>query len=758
MTIKTFPGAYTSITDASFITPVSSPFKPGLIGVASRGPFGVPTPVASLSDYINKFGNPISTTYSTDSNGIATPNGAGFFLADAVDALAGTTSSIMVVRVGNQYTALAPADGYSSGGNSYVLYSPNNASRIQSLLTQGSVFLRVVQPGLPSTVNATVVSAGNGTIVLSGAGPLLAATYGNNAAISYCAWPDAANSAEGVLYAYTYGSNSAQTNDAVYTLAGSISGYKSDYQFYCSANATSIAVGDVYKIKQANLATTHEVRVKSTLINSIDTSGTIFLEKTAIAQLGYQALSLQDNYTNAVLYKATGKTQFLNLKAASDGTWANGQDSTQGLYVKVLPGSNAGTKKLEVYWNSTLVETWDNISDNPSDTVNFWTAVLAKGNSNYVYADASTVNTAFSANPTAANTVNPWDARFFGSNVTAGLPVPMPLGAINAGWLAVTVGNVQDTGGQFTQGYNGENPQDSDWVGDLNPATDTLSGIKAFEQTDLVRVNVIGAPQDNISLAVMQQLATTASKNNVNAVTVCDVPAGLTARQAIDWHNGKLPSQSGYRLDSRNVAIYWNWFTRSNSWGETKLVPPTIGLLKALANVFNVSYPWTAAAGLNYGAVTDALAVQFNYVSEDVKQSMYGNGNSVNPLLNIQNSFYIFGERTMQRAESKLTAFHSVILVNWIVNGMADIARQFIFDPNDAQLLVQLNLAFTGFLDSIVNNRGLEQYKLELEATASERNNREVVVNLSVIPVDVAERIYINATVFSSGATLNSVS
>jgi phage tail sheath protein FI len=756
ITPKTFPGVYTTIVDKSFFTPATSRFKPGLIGVASKGPFDTPTPVQSLKDFVNLFGRPITTTYTTNTTTeITTPDGSGYFLADAVDSIADFTDAITVVRIGNRYTDLAPADG-ASGANSYTLYSPSNAPRVQAMLAQGDVYLRVVEQGVPSTVNVSVVSAGGGTIALDTAGDPLAAPY-VAATIGYSPYDKAANLAEGVLYAYTYGSDSSQYTDAVFSSVGSISGYKNQFQFYCSANASAITVGDVFKIKETNKDSTHEVRVKSTLIDYGDTSGTVYLEKTDIPQIGYQALPLQDNYASAALYKPTGKLICLYLKAATEGTWANGADSSEGLYLKVRPGSDGGTKKLEVYWDSALTETHDNITDDPSDPVNFWTVRLEKGKSAYVYVEEATG--LLSDNWCAANTVAPWDARFFGSTPTTGLPLPMPLGATNAGWLAITVGNVQDTGGQFTKGYNGENPQDTDWIGDLDPTTDTMSGIRAFEDTDTVEINILAAPMDNISIAVMEQMGRTCAK--INAMSLCDVPAGLNAREAIDWHNGKLPTQDGTRLDNRNVAVYWNWFVRANRWGETKWVPPTLGTLRAMGYTFNVDKPWYAAAGENRGYLPDALRVQFDRVSEDTKQAMYGNGNSVNPILKIKGRHYLYGERTMQRAESKLTAVHNVIMVNWVLSGMSTVARRYVFDPNDAELLIQLKLAFTEFLDRIVNERGMEQYNLVMDDrnnTAETRNNREVIVDLEMIPTDVAERIFINAIVRESGAVLNTLS
>jgi len=177
ITPKTFPGVYTTIVDKSFFTPSTSRFKPGLIGVASKGPFNTPTPIQSLKDFVNTFGRPITTSYTTNNTtDITTPDGSGYFLADAVDIIADFTDAITVVRIGNQYTDLAPSDG-ASGANSYTLYSVSNAPRIQALLTTGDVFLRVQETGLASTVNVSVVSAGGGTIVIDSAGDALAAGY-----------------------------------------------------------------------------------------------------------------------------------------------------------------------------------------------------------------------------------------------------------------------------------------------------------------------------------------------------------------------------------------------------------------------------------------------------------------------------------------------------------------------------------------------------------------------------------------------------
>jgi hypothetical protein len=748
---KNFPGVYTQIIDNSFYTASTSRFKPGLIGVATKGPLNTPTTVISLTDFINKFGSPLKTEYKTDSTtGITTPTTDGYFLADAVDACCAVTNAITVVRIGKSSTTFSDADAQGAKGT-LIINTANNYSRVNSLQQNGSVYVTLVQDGQDSTVNALATTAANGTISIDGSEGMTLADDYTNATVSYSIGNPAVFAAEGVLKAYTYGADSSSTTDLSLD-TGATCGTKGSYSFTVTKTAASIAVGGLYKIAQVNKATTAEIRIARVAVNSdSDGSGTVYIETSDISQVGYQAVALQDTYTAGLLYKATGAQPFLYLKAASEGTWANGGSSSEGLYVKVRPGSSAGTKKLEVYWNSGLVETHDNLSAIPTSS-DYYMTRLGKGNSDYVY--AAYCASALSAAPILANTCAPWDSTYYVKTTSGVTPVSMPVGAVNAGNLYRNQ-VLLATGGQFSKGCDGENVDDTDWIGTLNPATEKLTGIRAFENTRKVTVNVIAAPKDNMSIAIMQQLASTCNK--INAYSVIDVPSQYNGKAAIDWHNGVIGTNSG-RLDSHNVGCFWNWLQRSNSFGETKFVPPTVFWLGKAGDVFNKYGPYYAIAGEVRGYLDDAEAVQFDEISDDTLEGMYGNGNSVNPVLDINGKICIYGERTMQRADSKLTAAHSVICVNWCVTETSSAARRFVFDPNDSELLDGLKLAFVSVLDAVKADRGLESYSLDFSATASDRNNRQVICNMGLTPTDVAERIYINATVNSSGVTVNSVS
>lgn len=728
----TSPGVYAQVIDNSFLPPQASRFTGGLIGPANKGPVNILTQVPTLKDFRRSFGTSL---------------GDGFYLADTVALLSDFTDGLWILRVAHQYSPISgvnasgTAGGYRIHTAKAAVFTPSNFPNATNL------YVRISQHGQPSTVNVIVSSTGTDVdgpyIDLDNTGTALAANY-TVADIDFSEQPDAANNAESVLYAYDYSGT---------PLTGTVAGTKSAFTLTYTGVAGNWTVGKVYKITQTGKATTEEVRVSRVIA---DSPVIVEFETADVAQFGYRAVALQDSYTAGVVTPALATTTpILYLTAATPGTWANGDDSTTGLYVKVLPGSGPGTKKLEVYEDSALTEAWDNLVSDAT-SVNFYETAI-NGNSQAVVVKYVAPAGSHNSTGNPANSSAPWDTTLTPSSN----PKSMPAGPINNGQAG-------GTHGSFANGFDGSTITDADLIGTIDPSDDALSGIKAFEDTDTVEVDLLALPgiqNGNISVGVMQELARVA--NVINAVGIVDIPASLTAREAIDWHNGDGAFHSRGRLNTRNLAVYWNWWTGTDRWsataGSTKVFPPTMAALRAFANTFDTAKPWLVAAGVNRGIIPEASSVQFTKVSRPTLDAMYGNGNSVNPLLLQRGQIMVFGERTLQRAESKLTVVHANILIHYILKNLSEIARQFVFDPNDQELIVQVTIAFTKFLDGVVNERGIEHpngYKLVIDDTnntADTRNRRELNVDLFVIPTDSVERIFINAIVRESGANLQSL-
>ncbi len=753
ITAKTFPGVYTKIIDRSFLLPQTSRFRCGLVGVARKGPFDTPTSIASLAEFIDTFGQPLDGQY---------------YLANAVAILSDLTDGMKVVRVGRRLQTNDGALFYNTTMESIGTISPYTKALVVSpTVNANSVYVTVKQDGKISTVNALVTSVGTNQVhpTLASAGTVrfdmaagdpfpLRSVY-TGATVQFSVGAPAANDAETILYAPTYGSNANDYEDQpVYggPLALTCSGAKGAFEFQlsdsCLSQYAALAAGDILKIKEPYRATTWEVRVKQSRPD-----GLVLLESSDRTDLGYQASSLQDRYTNATIHRKTGQVPHLFLQAATAGDWANGSDPSTGMFVKVRPGGVPGTKKFEIYENGGLKETIDGLYD-------------GAGTNSY------------------SERLNDKSAYVAVSNVFSGTSVDtttkLIAGNYSYGWAtgALLNAGVGDTGGSFSGGYNGEAATAQDFVGQFDTAEERFTGIQSFTDTDNVQIDILCCPGItdatpgstlNDSYEPFSNEDTTGVHRKmeevaryVNAIAIIDVPPALNARAAVDWHNGAGLYSGRGRLDSPNIACYWNWFTITDPFSqEDKTVPPTLGALRCLAFTFDRDKPWYAAAGDIRGLIPEAKSVANERVSEDTKQAMYGNGQSINGIFLDRGQIKLWGERTLQIAESKLSVVHNVILVNYVVNNMAEIGRRFLFEPNDPELLVRMRLAFTQFLDKVKNERGLEAYELVMDDrnnNAETRNRREVIVDVALIPVDSVERIFITATVYSSGAKINAVS
>ena len=763
---KTFPGVYTQIIDRSFIQAQTSRFRCGLIGVARKGQFDVPTAVTSLSEFIRLFGQPLS---------------GEFFLANAVAMLSDLTDGIKVVRVGKKSLELGKVGittqfsdtGTISGWGKAQVLSPS-VQNTSSGIANAVVYATLKQTGKVSTVNAQVLTVAQGinaadygvvTFVRTDPNqPVIQDIY-DLADVTYAVNNPAANVAESILYAYTYGSQAGDYPDAaVYSGAYQVSaaGAKNAYQFTLSPASAwdKLPAGTLIKLKQPGRATTHEVRVKQALPD-----GTVYLETTDLQNIGYQALPLQDRYEVATVHKMTGRIPFLELHAASAGDWANSSDITSGLFVKVRPGGPAGTKKFEIYEDGAIKETIDGLYQ-------------GTGTNSYI----GRINNISQEITTSAPLIDIYGGGTLSSdmqpaNYSSGyLQVAYPSGAyqINAG--------VNDTGGNFYFGANGEGATATDFIGKWDAATERFTGIQSFVDTDGMQIDVMCCPGitdaqaeggndyypwDSTTQEPFPDTDTTAVHlkmvevcRQVKALALIDIPPGVNARQAIDWHNGHGLYTGRGRIDSCNGSVFWNWFTISDPFtAQTKWVPPTLAALRCLAYTFDHDKPWYVAAGNARGIIPEAKSIEFERITEDTKQAMYGvgTGQSVNPIILDDGQIKLWGERTLQVAESKLSVNHCVILMNYVVQHLAAIGKNFVFEPNDAELLTRIRLAFKKFLEQVKTERGIEDYNLVIDEsnnTPDTRNRREVIVNLAIVPMDSVERIFITATVNSSGADL----
>jgi hypothetical protein len=732
--LRNFPDVYVSVTDKSQVTPLRSRFRCGLIGPAEKGPINVGTKIGSSRDFLRIFGSSLP----------------GKFLSNAVQLVSNLSDGATVVRIAHEYTILDTSGASATGTEGATVVDTPNYSAFQI-----SDYIRVSQLGKVTTVNARVIGVTVGQLELDPATPLLDTYDAANIDRSRINPQDgdpsmavnAANDAEAFMTYPVWDTDPLGGNST--TVA--VSGAKSTFEVEVTANYDQLVgalnPGDTVKIEQSGLETSRELMVRELVPPLPGVNGKIKFEPVNRSEFGYQAVSLQDSYTDAtVTLMLTENTVGYHLLAAMPGTWANSDGVRTGLIVKVVPGSRPDTKKLQIFEDSGLVEEIDNLSS--TVTIVDEQSQLQVPNPNFfvnaVNGKSAYINFALNdpSDPTScwlgvgdieppANTRKPWKASNSTVNQVA-----------------------------FSRGFNGENVIDADYIGTIDPVTELPTGLKIFEDKDLnLELDIICCPGIS-SMAVAQEMDRIGRA--VNVAALLDIPKGLNLRQATNWSNGLGLYSSNGSLDTAYVTEIWNWGTTTDSFtGNSVVVPPTCGALRCLAYTFDSFGPGWAAAGETRGLIPEFTAVEYPRSSDEARQASYRDGNVVNSILVNQNRIMLFGNATTQRTDSKLASLNNLITVNTILRNMYKRGRKYLFDPLDDILLAQMYQDFRNLLSGYKNDRMIEDFDLTLDKTNNspdDRNQRQAQVAFQVVPIDALEKLFIKATVRESGAVLNSLS
>lgn len=795
----TFPGVYTVVTDRSQGSePRSSRFHVGLVGPAERGPFNTPVKIRSQREYGRTFGRSLSQSY----------------LANAAAIVAGLSDGATVVRVGQTYTDVC-SNG-SGTKNETKAVAVGYAERFEV-----GDYIRVRQIG-KATTRARITTPAEPDLPLATGGKL-ADDYSGTAVIGRSAIVGAANDAEAFLYGTDW--NTALADCAACSISNLDADYdptigaKNFFKFRLLVDGSDLATlrstlladgGALLKLSKSGKNTTREVHVRE--VQPVQTGVdhvTVTLEAVNNLQYGYQALPLQDTYGDTVAdgaeisIKSGNTKRVFHMFAKTPGTWANSDGKSTGLWVTVSPGSAPDSKKIVVFEGGAAAEVFDNLVGDPESTDFILTRLATSELVVFkmvgqlaltgLSRDQNTVTAVFgAAHGLSTNdwisiegsdlaecngsfkvtlVVNPTTVEFEVLNfVTDGATSAnedytqvapsaelMPANTMQ-GWSLQTPLNLA----VFSGGDNGELVSDESYIGTVDPVTEAGTGLRVFEDTDRVNVNVIWVSPIRFagtSVSVWQKLIEVCAVQNASAAI--DGDKGLTPRAAVDYTNATGAYTSRSKLDNYRLSFLWNWWKAEDP--DTKSVrwlPPSIAKLRAWAYTYDSFKPWYAAAGEDRGALPDCLGLEYESLSASLKNAMYGGGQCVNPLITRFGAYMVWGNLSTQRANTKLSADHAVHCVNHVMKSLADVGRRFVFDPNDTELLKQLDMECREVLRRVKEERGIEAFKLQIDDknnTPDVRNRREVIIDLEFVPVDTAERIFINATVRQSGALVNTL-
>jgi hypothetical protein len=265
-------------------------------------------------------------------------------------------------------------------------------------------------------------------------------------------------------------------------------------------------------------------------------------------------------------------------------------------------------------------------------------------------------------------------------------------------------------------------------------------------------------------------LALNTDKKDVGFVVV-DTPARLTpdgtSVQAWSNNSNNAPSNGevGMITSSRYMAVYYPWGLATNLDGTEVFVPPSTAVLRTYAFNDQVSYPWFAPAGFNRGLVTAFTSVGYlnsesEYVPVQLSQGqrdvLYVN--KINPIAFIPGrGLVIYGQKTRSPVESALDRVNVARLVNFLNYQLDNLAKPFLFEPNDQFTRDSVQRTFESFFGDLVSLRAVFDYSVlcnETNNTPERIDRNELFVDIAIKPIKSIEFIYIPLRILNTGDPL----
>ena len=275
-----------------------------------------------------------------------------------------------------------------------------------------------------------------------------------------------------------------------------------------------------------------------------------------------------------------------------------------------------------------------------------------------------------------------------------------------------------------------------------------LAAIRQFANPEATDINVFATPgidYVNQKLLVEEAIEMVEEEraDSIYVITTPDKPSG--AGDYVD--EMYTPEDAVYNLedsdiDSNYSCTYYPWVKYLDQDNNQYIyLPPTKDAVRNFAQTDNTAYPWFAPAGTSRG---DVDCVRAKFITKIGDEDTLYDGR-INPIKTFaQDGPKIWGQKNLQINESQLNRIAVRRLLLRLRKLIAISCIGLIFEPNDNTTKQSFISTVTPILDSIRSNRGISDYRIEVNDSAESRMARELPCKIYIKPYNALEYITID--------------
>ena len=312
--------------------------------------------------------------------------------------------------------------------------------------------------------------------------------------------------------------------------------------------------------------------------------------------------------------------------------------------------------------------------------------------------------------------------------------------------------------------YMGRQAQRALIVAALKSGIDTSIQIRE----ESAQFNLIACPQYPELAPNMVALN---NERSDTAFSIVDTPLRLTPQEIVEFatNNDGLGRATGDGLligDAYAGTFYPSCQTTDLS-GNPVVQPPSHMMIRTIIRSDEVAYPWLAPAGTRRGVIDNAATIgyidtitgEFTTlgVNQGLRDVLYTN--RVNPITFIPGvGITNFGNKTTTSITSALDRINVARLVAFVRGRLNEIAKQYLFEPNDQITRSSIQSACTSLMIDLVAKRGIYDYLVVCDLsnnTPTTIDRNELYVDIAIEPVKAVEFIYIPVRIQNTGTIAN---
>lgn len=294
--------------------------------------------------------------------------------------------------------------------------------------------------------------------------------------------------------------------------------------------------------------------------------------------------------------------------------------------------------------------------------------------------------------------------------------------------------------------------------GDIGNTSDFyayLEAIRTFANPEANNINVLATPGidllDHTNLIEQTiEMVETERGDSLYITTLPDTANGelISAEEAAD-----ILGDSG--VDSNYTATYWPWVQVNDTENNVLIyLPPTRDVVRNIALTDNIAFPWFAAAGILRGPI-DAIKARKNLTIGE-RDTLYEG--RINPIITFATEGpKVWGNKTLQVKDTALSQINVRRLLLQTRKLVSAVAIRLLFEQNDDVVRNQFLSLVNPILDNIRSERGLTDFRIDVDRSAESLDRRELNGKIFIKPTNALEFITVEFNIMPTGASFDDI-